>query len=351
MKIKITEELIRRLPKTDLHVHLDGSLRLESLLEMAQEQEVSLPAEDIEGLREIIVCDENTQSLEEYLRGFHIVNLVLQTKEGLFRAAYELAEDAAKENTRYMEVRYAPVLHSLKGLSDDEIVESVLEGLAEAEKNFGIKTGLIICGIRNMESEISLKMAELAVRYKNRGVVAFDLAGGEFQNPAIVHKEAYDLAKAHNLFVTTHAGEAEGAESIKQALHDCGAHRIGHGTRLFEDNDLLNYVNDLRIPLEVCLISNLHTKAVESLATHPFKGYLDKGLRVSLNTDNRVISETTLTKEYLTAAECFELDFAQIERIILNGFKSAFLPYNEKRELIQAATDEIKAIKQEFIQR
>jgi len=351
MKIKITEELIRRLPKTDLHVHLDGSLRLESLLEMAQEQEVSLPAEDIEGLREIIVCDENTQSLEEYLRGFHIVNLVLQTKEGLFRAAYELAEDAAKENTRYMEVRYAPVLHSLKGLSDDEIVESVLEGLAEAEKNFGIKTGLIICGIRNMESEISLKMAELAVRYKNRGVVAFDLAGGEFQNPAIVHKEAYDLAKAHNLFVTTHAGEAEGAESIKQALHDCGAHRIGHGTRLFEDPDLLNYVNDLRIPLEVCLISNLHTKAVDSLAAHPFKGYLDKGLRVSLNTDNRVISDTTLTKEYLIAAECFELDFAQIERIILNGFKSAFLPYNEKRELIQAATDEIKAIKQEFIQR
>lgn len=351
MKIKIIEELIRRLPKTDLHVHLDGSLRLESLLEMTKEQQVSLPAEDVQSLKDIIVCDENTQSLDEYLRGFHIVNLVLQSKEGLFRAAYELAEDAAEENTRYMEVRYAPVLHSLKGLSDDEIVTSVLDGLAQAEKDFGIKTGLIICGIRNMESAISLRMAELAVRYKNRGVVAFDLAGGEYQNPAKVHKDAYDLAKAHNLFITTHAGEAEGAESIKQALHDCGAHRIGHGTRLFEDPDLLNYVNDLRIPLEVCLISNLHTKAVESLFSHPFKSYLDKGLRVTLNTDNRVISNTSLTKEYLIAAECFELDFAQIERIILNGFKSAFLPYQEKRDLILAAKKEIDEIKQEYARR
>lgn len=344
MKIKITKELIHSLPKADLHVHLDGSLRLTSLLEMAQEQEVELPAYSLDELRQIIVCDEDTQSLEEYLRGFHIVNLVLQTKDGLYRAAYELAEDAARENTRYMEVRYAPVLHSFGGLSDEEIVESVLEGLAAAEKDFAIKTGVIICGIRNMESEISLRMASLAARYKNRGVVAFDLAGGEYQSPAIVHKAAYDLAKEYNLFITTHAGEAEGAGSIKQALHACGAHRIGHGTRLFEDEDLQNYVRDLRIPLEVCLISNLHTKAVESIATHPFKSYLDRGLRVTLNTDNRVISDTTLTKEYLLAVQSFGLDFAQVKRIVLNGFKSAFLPYQEKRELIREVSAQLDEI-------
>ncbi|MDD3535071.1 MAG: adenosine deaminase [Candidatus Cloacimonetes bacterium] len=335
MRIKLSRELLKELPKTDLHLHLDGSLRPESIIEMAKEQKVQLPTFDLEELKALIVCGEHTQSLEDYLRGFHIVNLVLQDKEALERAAFEVAEDAAAENTLYLEMRYAPMLHANRGLSYNEIVSAVLAGLERAERDFGIKTGLIICGIRNMAPSSSLQMAELAVEYKDKGVVAFDLAGGELNFPAKAHKAAFELAGQHRLNITAHAGEASGAQSIQQALFDCGAHRIGHGTRLFEDKELMDYVNNHRIPLEICLTSNLHTKAVQSIAEHPINYYLEQSLRVTLNTDNRVISNTTLTDEYLLACQTFDWDYATLKRVIINGFKSAFSPYPQRVELIQ----------------
>ncbi|MBN2829050.1 MAG: adenosine deaminase, partial [Candidatus Cloacimonetes bacterium] len=267
--MKLTREFIHSLPKTDLHVHLDGSVRISSLLEMATERKIKLPTHDPDELMKLVSCDETCSSLDEYLQGFHIINMVLQDKEALFRAAYELAEDAAAENIRYMEVRYSPVLHTQKGMKLTEISDAVINGLAQAEKDFNIKTGVIICGIRNMDPETSEMLAKLSIMYKNRGVVGFDLAGAEYNNPAVVHESSFRLALKNNLNITIHAGEAYGPDSIHQALHYCGTHRIGHGTRLFEDGDLLNYVNDHRIPLEVCLKSNLHTKAVHSLKEHP----------------------------------------------------------------------------------
>lgn len=343
-KTKLSREFIEKLPKTDLHVHLDGSVRLETTIELAQKYNIELPTYDRDELKKLVCCDETCESLEDYLQGFHIVNKVLQTKEGLRRAAWELAEDCAKENIRYVEVRYSPILHTINGLKLTEISEAVIDGLRQAEKDFNIKTGVIICGIRNMDPTTSVKLAELAIAYKNKGVIGFDLAGGEYNYPAKDHKESFDLALKNNLNITIHAGEAYGPESIHQALHYCGTHRIGHGTRLVEDGDLLNYANDHRIPLEICLKSNFHTKAVPSIRSHPIDFYLDYGLRVTLNTDNRTISDTTLTDEYMLAIELLGLDYPQIKNIVLNGFKSAFLPYKERVRLINKILAEIEEL-------
>ncbi len=345
--MELRREFIEKLPKTDLHVHLDGSLRLKTIFELAKEQKVKLPADNEEDLKKIVSCTQECESLEEYLRGFTITLSVLQTKEGLYRAAYELAEDAAKENIRYMEVRYSPILHTQKNLKLTEISEAVLDGLKAAEKVFNIKTGVIICGIRNMDPTTSLKLAELAIAYKNKGVIGFDLAGAEYNHPAKEHKDAFDRALKNNLNITIHAGEAYGPESIHQALHYCGTHRIGHGTRLIEDGDLLNYVNDHRIPLEICIKSNFHTKAVKSISEHPIDFYLDYGLRVTINTDNRLISDTTLTDEFMLAIELLGLNYPDIKNIIINGFKSAFIPYNDRVKLINSALAEMALLEEE----
>jgi adenosine deaminase len=345
-KIKLSRDFIHKLPKTDLHVHLDGSVRVNTILELAKEHKIKLPTTDPEELRKLIVCGEHTTSLEDYLRGFHIVNLVLQTKEGLRRAAYELAEDAARENVRYMEVRYSPILHTNEGLKLTEISQAVIDGLKHAERDFPIKTGVIICGIRNMDPTTSLKLAELAIAFKNKGVIGFDLAGGEYNHPAKDHKEAFDLALKNNLNITIHAGEAYGPESIHQALHYCGTHRIGHGTRLVEDGDLLNYVNDHRIPLEICIKSNFHTKAIRDIQSHPIDFYIDYGLRVTINTDNRTISDTTVTDEYMLAIQELGLSYPTIKNVILNGFKSAFIPYKERARLVNEVLREFDEIEE-----
>ena len=344
MNIKLTREFVQKLPKTDLHVHLDGSVRINTIIDLAKKFNIQLPTMDPGELRKLIVCDENTRSLEEYLRGFDIVNLVLQTKEGLYRAAYELAEDAANENVRYMEVRFSPILHTKKGLKMTEITQSVIDGLRQAEREFPIETGVIICGLRNMDPTTSIKLAELAVAFKNRGVVGFDLAGSEFNYPAKEHKEAFELSLKNNLNITIHAGEAYGPDSIHQAVHYCGAHRIGHGTRLVEDGDLLNYVNDHRIPLEICIKSNFHTKAVPNIQSHPIDFYIDYGLRVTINTDNRTISDTTVTDEYMLAINELHLDYPTIKNVTLNGFKSAFLPYKERVRLINETLRELEEL-------
>ncbi len=254
-----TEKLIRSLPKVDLHCHLDGSIRVETLWELAQERKVSLPAKSVEELRDYFTVKKPFESLEEYLERFHTVLPVLQDAEALSRVAYELAIDSAAEKMLYLEVRYAPVLHTEKGMKLTHVMDAVLDGLRRAEKETDIITGVIVCGIRNISPDTSLRLAELAAAYKHQGVVGFDLAGAEDHYPAKDHNEAFYLIRRNNVNCTVHAGEAYGPNSIRQALHDLNAHRIGHGTRLKEDGDLLNYVNDHRVPLEICLTSNMQT--------------------------------------------------------------------------------------------
>jgi adenosine deaminase len=344
----LTREFISKLPKTDLHVHLDGSLRYETIFDLAKKQKVELSAKTPEDLKKIVACTGACKSLDEYLRGFNITLSVLQEESALYRAAYELAEDAVAENIKYMEVRYSPILHTNKGMRLTQISDAVIQGLKDAESKYGIKTGVIICGIRNMDPVNSVRLAELAVAYKNKGVIGFDLAGSEYNHPAILHKQAFDLALKNNLNITIHAGEAYGPESIAQAIHNCGTHRIGHGTRLLEDGDLLNYVNDHRIPLEICIKSNFHTKAIASIKDHPIVLYLDYGLRVTMNTDNRMISDTTMTDEIMIAINELGLTYIEIKNIIINGYKSSFIHYKERVELINQALAEMDELEEKM---
>ncbi|MBN2530662.1 MAG: adenosine deaminase [Deltaproteobacteria bacterium] len=340
--IPLDEEFFFKLPKTDLHVHLDGSLRLKTILALAEQQKVDLGTDTEDGLIELIGPGKHHASLHDYLQGFEITLKVMQTEEALYRTAFELAEDAAKENIRYMEVRYSPILHTREKLSLAAILEAVLAGLRDAEKAFGIRSGVIVCGIRNISPAVSLRLAELAAAFKNRGVVGFDLAGAEYNNPAKDHLDAFTLILSNNVNVTIHAGEAYGPDSIHQAVHYCGAHRIGHGTRLRENGDLLNYINDHRIPLEVCLSSNVQTSTVADLDNHPFKFYLDLGLRVTLNTDNRLITNTTMTKEYMLAHQHFDFLPCDIIDIAIHGAKSTFMPYDLKKQFIREIKSEVK---------
>src|SRR5690554_3884329 len=345
-KLKITREFIERMPKSDLHVHLDGSMRLETILELAEKQGVTLPdnATTPEQLAKAIHMGEICEDLTDYLKAFDVTLSVMQTEEALYRAAFELAEDNALEGVKYMEVRYSPLLHTEQGLSFPVIVEAVGEGLREAKRRYGIMTGQIICGIRHITPESSLRLAELCVVFKHKGVVGFDLAGAEMNNPAKDHREAFYLVRNNNVNLTIHAGEAYGPESIHQAIHLGGAHRIGHGTRLREDGDLLNFLNDHRIPLEVCLTSNVQTRAAKSFESHPLPFYMSYGLRCTINTDNRLITDTTMTDEYWRAVQHYDLNIGDLRKLMIDGFKSAFMPYRKKRTVTAQACAEFDAL-------
>jgi adenosine deaminase len=334
-------EVFQSLPKTDLHVHLDGSLRIETILELATEQGIELPSSTRDGLNAAIGCGKNFGSLVEYLRGFEITLKVMQSEAALERIAFELAEDAHRENVRYMELRYAPMLHTRQGLKLTKVVEAVLDGLRRARETYGIKANVIICGIRNISPESSYEMAELAVAYKGRGVVGYDLAGAEYDHPAKHHRKAFQLVRDNNINCTIHAGEAYGPESIAQAIHVCGAHRIGHGCRLRENGDLLHYVNDHRIPLEICPSSNVQTGAVRDIASHPLKLYFDLGIRVTVNTDNRLITDTTVSKELWLCHTQMGVEFRDIKSLILAGFKSSFRPFHEKQAALRRVVAEL----------
>jgi adenosine deaminase len=352
-KLEITRDFVERMPKTDLHVHLDGSLRLQTILDLAEEQGVELPnkADTPEELAKAIHMGEVCKDLTDYLKAFDVTLSVLQTEEAIYRAAFELGEDAAKEGVKYMEVRYSPLLHTEKGLSFPVIVEAVGEGLREAKRRYGLMSGQIICGIRHITPESSLRLAELCVAFKNKGVVGFDLAGAEANNPPKDHRDAFYLIRNNNVNLTIHAGEAYGPESVHQAIHMCGAHRIGHGTRLREDGDLLNYVNDHRIPLEVCPTSNVQTRACESFESHPLPFYLSYGIRVTINTDNRLVTDTTMTEEFWRCVEHYDLNIGDLRKLMISGFKSSFMPYRKKRTVTARACAEFDALVTEFEER
>jgi len=338
---RVPLEVFQALPKTDLHVHLDGSLRPSTIVDLGQEQGVPLPADTPEGIEAAIGAGSSFGSLVEYLRGFSVTLSVLQTEEALERVAFELAEDAHRENVRYMEVRYAPLLHTQRGLRLTRVVEAVLDGLRRARETYGIKSNVILCGIRNISSASSYEMAELCVAYKGRGVVGFDLAGAEANFPAKHHREAFQLVRDNNINCTIHAGEAYGPESIAQAIHVCGAHRIGHGCRLREDGDLLHYVTDHRIALECCPSSNVQTGAVHSLDRHPLKLYFDLGVRVTINTDNRLITKTTVSDELYRVHTELKVPFEDMKHMIVAGFKSAFLPFHDKQAALRRVSQEL----------
>jgi adenosine deaminase len=344
--MKPDRAVLKNLPKVLLHEHLDGVLRPKTVVELAKSAAYDqLPTDDPEELARWFHQGANQGSLPKYLEGFTHTIAVMQTEEALERVAYEQSEDLSQDGVVYFETRFAPIFHTRMGLSNQQVVSAALKGLQRGQKDFGISSGLIICAMRN--TEVSLEMAELAVDFRERGVVGFDLAGEEGGYPPKKHVDAFHYIQRQNFNITIHAGEGFGKESIWQAIQYCGAHRIGHGTRLIDDiavvdgkavklGDLAQYVLDKRIPLEICLLSNVHTGAARSLEEHPFKILYQEKFRVTLNTDNRLMSDTTMTKEFEAARDAFGLSIEDFEKLTINGMKSAFLPYTQRCDLIYA---------------
>jgi adenosine deaminase len=342
----ISRDILRRLPKAELHCHLDGSVRPQTLIDLGRELGKPMPAPDAESLRSYMKVTD-ARNLEDYLARFETTLSVMQTSSALERIAYELAEDASKDGVRYLEVRYAPILNVREGLALEEAVEAPLRGLARAHSEHGIVGKVLVTAIRNMPASDSQMLSELAVSFKERGVVGFDLAGGEAGFPASAHAAAFSHALKNDLACTCHAGEGDGSESVRQAVHVCGAHRIGHATRLIEDSMLTDYCNDHRIPLEICLTSNVQTRVADSYANHPFREYFDRGLQVVLNTDNRLMSGVTLTDEYVHASHDIGFTFDELARVALNGFESAFVHLDERKRLIAVAERTIAELRKE----
>ena len=340
-----TEQIILSVPKVLLHDHLDGGLRPQTIIDLAEELKYKkLPTKNPIELGEWFHRGANKGNLVEYLQGFEHTTAVMQTKEGLSRVAYEMMEDMKNDGVVYVETRFAPVYHRTMGLYYEDSVKAVLEGLEKGKNDFGVGYGLILCGMRNMKDTIDI--AELAVNFRKEGVVGFDLAGEQGGYPPKKHIEAFQYIQRANFNITIHAGEAFGKDSIWQAIQWCGAHRIGHATRLLEDivldsegnvisfGELAHYVLDKRIPLEICLLSNVHTGAVDKIENHPFGVLYREKFRVTINTDDRLMSDTTMTKEFLTAVNYFYLKFDDIEKITINAMKSAFIPYKERLHYI-----------------
>lgn len=325
---------INKAPKAELHTHIDGGLRVGTILSLAKKHKIYLPSYEIDSLKDILTIDESCKSLIEYFKPFEYTLSVLQTYDALEQAMFEYLEDAYLDNTRYLEARFSPALHTSNGLLPQQVLDAIISGKKQAEDKYNIKSNIIICGLRQNNEQMNMELAQLAVDNKDNGVVAFDLAGEELGRPAKNHIKAFEIAIKNNLCRTVHAGEADGAHSIADAIHYLGAQRIGHGTRLFQDENLLKFVADRQIGLEVCLTSNLQTKSVEKLKEHPFIDYLNKNIAVTINTDSTLISGTTLSKEYQLAADLFQLNEDQIKRILLNGFEQSFLPIGEKNDLI-----------------
>ena len=308
---------IQKMPKVELHLHLDGSVRYQTALEIIGNIK-----------KENMIVSDDCHDLNEYLTKFSVPLAILQTKENLERVAYELALDLKSENVIYAEIRFAPLKHLLKGLSPEEVIESVLKGL----KKVNIKTNLILCMMRGDTFDNNLKVVALALKFLNRGVCALDLAGAESLYPTSDYKELFAIAQANGIPFTIHAGEAAGFESIKDAL-DFGALRIGHGIKCLEDEKLIKELKEKNILLEICPTSNIQTKAVTAYQKHPVYELYKKGVPICINTDNRTVSNITLTKEYQKLMQNFSLTTNDLKQMNINAINGAFLTNEEKEKL------------------
>jgi adenosine deaminase len=400
----ITLELLKALPKTDLHVHLDGSLRLPTLIELAQERGVSLPSSTTEGMQELVFKDRY-DSLVDYLKGFNYTTAVLRDSEALERAAYELMADNIEEGVRYVEVRFAPQLHIGDSLDMLDVYLAVNRGLKRATDEHNraepirsgqeppFRYGMIVCAMRMFTDEFSpyfgnllrvhrespskqvfgmasLELARAAVRIRDDyglPIVGFDLAGQENGYPAIDHVEAYQFAHEHFLKKTVHAGEAYGPESIFQAITALHADRIGHGYHLFSPwlieaknvadrgtyvRELSEYIADRRITIEVCITSNLQTNPhIRVAGNHAMQEMLNRRLSITLCTDNRLVSNTSVTRELMLAAETFGLDRKVLKNIIIYGFKRSFFPgtYIEKRDYVRRVINYYESVEERLL--
>ena len=343
--VRPTLDEIRRAPKVLLHDHLDGGVRADTIVELADETGyASLPTVDPEELGAWMTRGAARKDLLLYLETFAHTVGVMQTPGALARVARECAEDLAADGVVYAEVRFAPEQHLERGLGLDEVVEAVQEGFREGSEGTGIRIGTLLTAMRTAAR--SLEIADLAVRWRDRGVVGFDIAGAEAGFPPTRHLDAFEHVRRENFHLTIHAGEAFGVPSIWEALQLCGAERLGHGVRIVDDIEtgsdgetrlgrVAHLVRDRRVPLELCPTSNVHSGAATSIEEHPIGRLMDLRFRVTVNTDNRLMSATSLSQEFLQLVEAFEIGWSQIGRLTTNAMKSAFIPFDERLDLLE----------------
>ena len=349
MTTPLTLDNIRRAPKALLHDHLDGGLRPSTVLELAEQCGYEgLPATDVDGLATFFRTAAHSGSLVRYLEPFAHTVGVMQTPEALHRVARACVEDLADDNVVYAEIRFAPELHIDGGLSLDAVVDAVLAGFADGEKAAGaagrpITVRCLVTAMRHAAR--SREIAELAIRFRDRGVVGFDIAGAEAGYPPSRHLDAFEYMRSNNARFTIHAGEAFGLPSIHEAIAFCGADRLGHGVRIVDDIDmdaeggpklgrLASLLRDKRTPFEMCPSSNVQTGAVDSIAEHPFDQLARLRFRVTVNTDNRLMSDTTMSMEMLRLVEAFGYAWSDLERFTINAMKSAFITFGERLAII-----------------
>jgi adenosine deaminase len=336
-------DTIRRAPKVLLHDHLDGGVRPATVIDLAGDIGYGdLPTKNPDELQAWFTRGADRGSLEAYLEGFTHTVGVMQTPEALHRVAVECAEDLADDGVVYAEVRFAPELHTSMGLSLDQVVDAVLTGFRDGSADRSITIGVLVTAMRTAAR--SREIAELVVRWRDDGVVGFDIAGAEAGYPPTRHLDAFHLIQRENSHITIHAGESFGLRSIWEAVQFCGAERLGHGVRIVDDIDtttdppalgkLASFVRDRRIPLEMCPTSNVHTRAAPSLAEHPLDLLRRLRFRVTVNTDNRLMSGVTLSSELAAVSETFDLDIDELRWLTVNAMKSAFWPFDARLALI-----------------
>jgi adenosine deaminase len=340
-------EALRAFPKLSLHDHLDGGLRPQTIIELAGDIGHPLPADNADDLGQWFAESANSGSLERYLETFDHTIAVMQTAPNLRRVAREFVEDLAADGVIYGETRWAPEQHLRHGLTEADAIEAVRDGLAEGmaacrDRGHEIDVRQLLTAMR--QAEPTRDIAELTLRYRRDGVAGFDIAGPEKGYSPSRFLESFQLLRRSSAYYTIHAGEADGCESIWEAVQVCAANRIGHGVAIIEDiqhgtlGDFAAYVRNERIPLEMCPSSNVQTGTVSSIAEHPIHSLDRLGFRVTVNPDNRLMSATTMTREFALLADAFDYTFADVGRLSINAAESAFAPYEVRRALVQRIT-------------
>lgn len=322
------------LPKIELHCHLDGSVRPETIIDIAKREGISLPSFDKEIIKEELIAPLDCDSLDEYLKRFSIPNLVMQSKENLKRISFELFEDAAKENVKYMEVRFAPLLHTRKGLTVEEIIQSVIEGMREAEEEFDIKGNIILSCMRTMSVESAFEVVEKGKAFLGKGVVAIDLCASEEEGFCGKFIEPIALAREYGYKVTIHAGETGIGKNVLEAVEWLGAERIGHGVFIKDCEEAYQIVKEKQVVLELCPTSNVQTKAVNQFSDHPIYDFHKDGIKVTVNTDNRTVSDTTMTKECDIVSNEFAMSAEDYKQIYMNSVEASFADEATKEKLM-----------------
>lgn len=325
--------MINKLPKIELHCHLDGSVRVDTIIDIAKKEGIKLDSYKRCDIEKLVQVPNDCTSLNEYLKRFDLPNKVMQSSENIKRITFELLEDAQKENIKYIEIRFAPLLHLQKGLSIEEVIQSAIDGINQAQRIYDIKGNLILSCMRNMSEDDAILLIEKGRKFLNKGVVAIDLAGPEEECFANKYKRAIELARSYGYNITIHAGEAASALNVIDAINILKAQRIGHGVRIKDMKDAYDLVKKTGVVLEMCPTSNIQTKAIESLNKYPLYDFYKDGIKLSINTDNRTVSNIDLSNEIKVISDEFNMSKEKYKDIYLNTIDAIFADESTKKWL------------------